>query len=431
VAIAVQGHGVAGAPDLLDQLAGPADLLAYDEERRYGVMLAQDLQHRGRALRVRPVVERERHGTGEVEAPRQPDRTRNARNVRRQRRRDPRGGGEGPEGECGPRRHPAPWSHGPCRDRHPVLPMAHWTELAGVAAAAAAATCFDGAVLLQARAARDVDDAHGLRLSLLTQLATRRRWLAGTALALLGWPLQLLALTLAPVTVVQPTLAVGLVVLLAGAARLLGERVGAREWGAAGAVVAGIAVLAVASPSRTEGRPTIGAALACAAVLGVIVVAPFFRARGRAGAWSLIAAAGTAFALAALTSKLLTTELAAGRPLASLAWAAGTALCAGAGFLVDMSAMQRFEATRVAPAMFVIETVVPVGLAPLLFGERWGTASGGAAIVAAGLLLTLAGGVVLGSSRAVAVVASAADGEVEHDLGGAGQPPVGQVRVPR
>ncbi|HMJ36314.1 MAG TPA: hypothetical protein VK501_20600 [Baekduia sp.] len=309
--------------------------------------------------------------------------------------------------------------------------MANGTELAGLAAAVAAASCFDGAVLLQARAARTVDDVHGLRPSLLRELAKRPRWLAGTALAVLGWPLQLLAFALAPVAIVQPALAAGLVLLLAGGARLLGERVGPRSWAAAGAVILGIVLLGAASPAHTAGQPSVAAALACAAVLGVIVALPLARARARAGAWSLIASAGAAFALTALTGKLLTVELAAGRPLAALAWAAATALCAGAGFLVDMSALQRFDATRVAPPMFVIETVVPVALAPLLFGERWSTATGGPAVVVAGLLLTLAGGAVLGSSRTVAVIASGARDEIEHDVRGAGQRAVGRVRNPR
>ncbi|MCW3004918.1 MAG: hypothetical protein JWQ20_4216, partial [Conexibacter sp.] len=110
--------------------------------------------------------------------------------------------------------------------------MAQGHVLAGIAAAAVAATCFDGAVLLQAREARDVDAEHALRLSLLRRLMARPRWVLGTALAVCGWPLQLVALSLAPITVVQPTLALGLVVLLVGGSRVLGERVDARDWGA-------------------------------------------------------------------------------------------------------------------------------------------------------------------------------------------------------
>jgi drug/metabolite transporter (DMT)-like permease len=305
--------------------------------------------------------------------------------------------------------------------------MHGWTELAGVAAGALAAACFDGAVVLQAREARMVDAAHGLRLSLLTRLARRPGWLVGTAVGVAGWPLQLLAFSLAPVTVVQPTLAVGLVLLLAAGHRMLGEHVGRREWLAAGAVIAGVVVLAAGPPAHTHGRPSIAAAIACGAALGCVVALPFLRGRERAGAWTLIAAAGSAFALAALTSKMLTIELAAGRPLAALAWAAATAACSAVGFLVDMTALQGFEATRVAPPMFVVETALPVALAPVLFGERWSTAGGGTAAVLAGRALTLAGGAALGRSRTVLGVASAPGGDLDDDLGRGRPLPVGEV----
>jgi drug/metabolite transporter (DMT)-like permease len=66
-----------------------------------------------------------------------------------------------------------------------------------------------------------------------------------------------------------------------------------------------------------------------------------------------------------------------------------------------MTAMQRFAATRVAPPMFVLETALPVALAPLLFGERWSHTAGGGAVLTAGLVLVLAGGVILGRTRAI------------------------------
>ncbi|MCW3003292.1 MAG: hypothetical protein JWQ20_2590, partial [Conexibacter sp.] len=209
------------------------------------------------------------------------------------------------------------------------------------------------------------------------------------------------ALSLAPITVVQPTLALGLVVLLVGGSRVLGERVDARDWGATAAVIAGVALLAVASPGHTEAVPATGALIAVGLGLGAVVVWPLVRSRQGSGAWPLILAAGCAFALSAFTSKLLTVELAHRHVLGVLAWAAATGVTAGVGFLTDMTAMQRFAATRVAPPMFVLETALPVALAPLLFGERWSHTAGGGAVLTAGLVLVLAGGVILGRTRAI------------------------------
>ena len=47
---------------------------------------------------------------------------------------------------------------------------------------------------------------------------------------MLGWPLQVLALSLAPLVVVQPALAMGLIVLLVLAERMLGEHAGRYEY---------------------------------------------------------------------------------------------------------------------------------------------------------------------------------------------------------
>jgi drug/metabolite transporter (DMT)-like permease len=269
----------------------------------------------------------------------------------------------------------------------------------GMAAAALAAVCFDGAVILQAREAQAVDAVHALKVSMLRRLATRPRWVLGSALGVLGWPLQLLALSLAPITVVQPMLALGLIVLLLGGARALHERVGQREWRAAGAVIAGVVLLALAGPAHTDAVPGPYATAAVLLALGAVVAWPYVAGRRASGAWSLILGAGCAFALSTITSKLLTVELARGRLLPALAWAAATAVFAGVGFLTDMTAMQRVEATRVAPPMFVLETALPVALAPLLFDERWSGTLGGGVVVVMGLALVLVGGGLLGARR--------------------------------
>jgi drug/metabolite transporter (DMT)-like permease len=310
--------------------------------------------------------------------------------------------------------------------------MVQGDVLLGVAVAAAAAACFDGAVILQAGDARQMAAAQGLRLSLLRRLATRRRWLAGTAIAVVGWPLQLVAFALAPVAVVQPTLALGTLVLLAGGSRMLGERVGAREWAAAGAIIVGVGVIAVAAPTPTDHVPSVGAAALAAGGLVAVMALPFVLGVRRNTAWTLIVAAGCAFALTALTGKLVTVELAADRTWVALAAAGATALVAGTGMLIDMTALQRFPATRVAPPMFVLETIIPVALSTVLFDERWGATPGGGALLGLGLLLVLTGGGVLGASRPVAGFETGPGrGERQDPVGGSGQARVGGVGPPR
>src|SRR3954454_23828979 len=124
--------------------------------------------------------------------------------------------------------------------------------LGGVASAGVAAACFDGGLAIQALDARQVPAEHGLHPKLLARLARRRRWLAATALAFAGWPFHLLALALAPLSLVQPTLALGLVLLLFLGHRVLKERVGGTEILAVAGVVGSVAILAWAAPPESS-----------------------------------------------------------------------------------------------------------------------------------------------------------------------------------
>jgi drug/metabolite transporter (DMT)-like permease len=286
-----------------------------------------------------------------------------------------------------------------------------------IVAAAGAAACFDGAVVLQATETQAVADEHGLRPSLLTRLVRRPRWVLGTLLAVLGWPLQLVAFALAPFTVVQPTLALGLVLLLILGRRILGEQVGRAAWGAAAIVVAGVVLLTLVAPERSDAIPDSGRLIGVLALLALAIALPFARGQARAGAWMLIASAGTAFAASALTGKLIVVELQHGRPLAALGLAGATVLAAGIGFLVDMTALQRFAATRVAPPMFVAETAIPVACAPFLLHESWSGTPGGGALVILGLLLVLVGGAGLGRSRTVNAIEHPGDPAVPSVAG--------------
>lgn len=282
----------------------------------------------------------------------------------------------------------------------------HGALAAGIAAAGCAAAFYEVGYALQARASRRAPAELGLRPSLLASLARQRLWVVGIALAVLGWPLQLLALRYAPLTVVQPTLALGLVLLLALAARYLGERVRARHVLAVVAVVAGVAAIAWAAPARTTGHAS---GLSLAVALGSVALVALAPYAVRAGGRSLIVAAGAADAWAAFGAKLVVDELSAGHRLRALAWAAGAGLALGLGLLSEMTALRRFPASAVGPIVVVMQIAVPVALAPLVGGEHWGrTPFGGAVLVAA--LVLVAG--------AAAVLASTAVGVFEHDRSG-------------
>src|SRR5205085_7070112 len=126
--------------------------------------------------------------------------------------------------------------------------------------------------VLQTLEVRQVDPRLGLRAGLISRLMRRRRWLAGVALTALGAGLQVLALRDAPLTVVQPTLALGLVVLLVLGRRFLGERVGPREIAAVVAIIVGVVAIGLAAPRKEDVVPS-GVAIPLAmSVLGLFVV---------------------------------------------------------------------------------------------------------------------------------------------------------------
>ncbi|HEX7298033.1 MAG TPA: hypothetical protein VF257_03440 [Solirubrobacteraceae bacterium] len=272
----------------------------------------------------------------------------------------------------------------------------------GLAVAAVASACYETGYAFQALEARSVPARHALRTSLLGELARNGRWLGATALSLLGWPLQVAALALAPLALVQPTLALGLLLLLLLGSRVLGEAVGRRELAAVALVVAGIAAIALSAPGR--GSTTVGGgALVALAALGAVAGAPYATGARRRGVLAVLSA-GAADSVAALAAKLVAGELGHGRWAIALGLAA---LAAAAGVLAtvsEMSALQRMPATRVGPIVLATQIAVPVVLGATVAGEDWGATPAGGLLLVAGVATVLAGAVLLAASPAVAAV---------------------------
>ncbi|MEX2105773.1 MAG: hypothetical protein WD810_02635 [Solirubrobacterales bacterium] len=282
----------------------------------------------------------------------------------------------------------------------------------GILAAVGASCLYNTSIALQAMEVRGVSHDHSLRVSLLGKLLRNRRWLGATALGLAGWPLEIAALLLAPLTVVQPCLASGLILLLWLGATRLGEAPGLRDGVAVAAIVGGVAGVAWAAPERTTEHAGPAALALAGALIAIPVLAPYLlRGRAVAAGPLAVASAGCGYAWTAIASKLLTDGLATGAVLVAIGWLATAVVSEGLALLSEMSALQRHHATHVAPAMFAVQVLVPVVLAPLIFGESWSaTPLGGAALVAC-MAVAVAGTVLLASSRTVGAVIEAAHAE--------------------
>jgi drug/metabolite transporter (DMT)-like permease len=289
----------------------------------------------------------------------------------------------------------------------------------GLVAAMGAASLYEVSYTLQALEARTTDARHALRPRLLLLLARRGRWLAAIAMAVAAFALQVLALAHAPITLVQPTLALGLLLLLALGVRVLGERVGATELVAVLCIVVAVAGIAVTAPDRSSALQHGPALAAALSVLGAVAVAPYVVPRARVGAALLLASAGAGDAWAVLAAKAASDEANRGRWIAVLAWSVAAGAAALLGLTSETSALQRLPATRVAPVVLVGQVVVPALLAPLVAGESWSGTPAGGVLLAACLGLVTAGTVLLG--RSLAVGGLFAGEALEHDRGGGRQ----------
>jgi hypothetical protein len=290
----------------------------------------------------------------------------------------------------------------------------------GIAAAVAASTLYSLGVALQAMDAKRAPHGQHLRVALARNLVRRARWLAGTGLSILGWPLQVLALLLAPLVVVQPTLAAGLLVLLLAGQRMLGEHAGRREHLAVAAIVLGVLGTALGAPQRSESHPSDLTITLVLLGLGVLALAPYLISLARRPPASLtMVCAGLGFGWSGVATKLASDSLSQGRLGIAAAWAISTAGASAVAALSEMSAMQMRPAIQVAPLVFVTQTIVPIALAPILLESFKDTPLGGAPL-ALSLVVLVAGAATL--ARSPLLLALMAGEEISDSKGSTDSP---------
>jgi FtsH-binding integral membrane protein len=301
--------------------------------------------------------------------------------------------------------------------------MADMVDLVlGIGAAVGASTLYSLGIALQAMDAKEAPHDQHLRLALAWRLMRRARWLLGTGLSILGWPLQIVALLLAPLVVVQPALAAGLLVLMFLAQRMLHEHAGRSEYLAMAAIVIGVVGAGLAAPPRHTGHGSENLAITLVLVgLALASLLPYvLRLFGRPPAMTTMLAAGVAGGWSGVATKLASDDLAQGHLLLAALWGLSTAAASGVGVLSEMSALQERPAIQVAPVVFVTQTVIPIVVAPLLFGESFADTPLGGVPLSASLALLVAGAALL--ARSPLLVALMEGERVSHASGSAPSP---------
>jgi drug/metabolite transporter (DMT)-like permease len=264
---------------------------------------------------------------------------------------------------------------------------------------------FNLGAALQAIEARRTPRSEALRVSLVWNLLHRRLWVAGLGVEWLGLPLEILAFAWAPFVVVQPLLACGLLVLLAVAGRLLGERPTLDAMLGVGAIIAGIALIAWGAPGEQD---THRGAFAVIAVMTGLVLASLipFALRGRRFDTALTAMLGSAcgFAATNVAMKLMADDFGNDHWPQAAAWLAVAGFAGFGATVTGMTALQRAPATTVIPITTAVQTFLPVALEPLFLEESFRDASLSGIPLLVGLVVMLVGIVVLARTKTVSAM---------------------------
>jgi hypothetical protein len=229
----------------------------------------------------------------------------------------------------------------------------------------------------------------------------------GGLVILVGFGFHITALAIAPLTVVQPALAAGLLVLMAVGLRDPEERAGPKELVGLGGIIVGLIAVTFTTPSRASGDDDSESIAIALVALGAAVLIPQIIAIARArhhheGSLLVTFGAGASYAMTGLTTKLLSDNLTADDWPAAVFWLALTATVAAVALLDQTTALQRRSVVEVGPIVYVIPVVVPVLLAPALVGEGWGNAPHGVAPLLLSLAVVCAATGLLASSSTVA-----------------------------
>ena len=274
--------------------------------------------------------------------------------------------------------------------------------LAGLIWALTASVLFNVGIVLQAIDARVAPSSLGLRWALLGRLFRRPVWLVGWVLGTVGiWP-QVVSYRHAPFVVVQPALAVGLLLVLLLGAHVLHEHVGFKDVLGVCAIIGGVVLVAWGAPNHTEAHRGWPAVVAVVAVLSLAGLVPFLVRGTRFDTGMLtVIACGCGFAATNVATKLLGDDFDLGHYAVAIVWCA-VGLANGAfATLTNMTAFQRKAATVVVPVSTAVQTFLPIVVEPFFLEEHWGSANLDGVPLFLGLVLACAGSVAVSGSAAV------------------------------
>jgi hypothetical protein len=220
-----------------------------------------------------------------------------------------------------------------------------------------------------------------LSLNLIRALIRKPIWFAGILCMILGFGFQLAALRVSSLSLVQPVIAVELLLVFGFLALRSPRRVQKRDWLAAIAMAVGLAVfLGIAHPQGGTHNASVAVwlvAAACtvaaAAVFWTLAQIPLSsRTPSPARQAALLAtAAGVAWGFVAAVIKELSSHLAGGPYAVFTNWSPYVLLIAGAGaFFLLSNAFQAGPLAASQPSLTIVDPLVASMLGVFLFRDR-------------------------------------------------------------
>jgi len=259
---------------------------------------------------------------------------------------------------------------------------------AGLALALLATTAYNCGLVVEKQALGRLPAIGGRRIvPTALILLSSPRWLAGFGLMLCGLGFQVLALMLAPVTIVQPVIASGVAIVLVLSRLVLRERLGRGEYACVAVMALSVILLALSTGGAAEvGHQASPVRMAAVAVPSCLLALAIAASAAHAGARkhgppvsgvSYGIATGLLYGVAALAIKALSGELLRARGLTGLAVAVLSspylyvmAACSAAGLFLFQTALQRCRISIVAPVSNVLGSIYFIVAGTWLFHER-------------------------------------------------------------
>lgn len=273
----------------------------------------------------------------------------------------------------------------------------------GVFLAVASTFVYNASAVLLTVAARRQSGAS----TLLLAVSRSPRGLLAISLNLLGWVLEVAALAMIPLTLARLLNVAGLGVLLGLTRWFLKEPLGGREITGLGLIAFGIAAVSFAPPRIGSVRPDLGGWASLVAILGIAVAVPYMLRillRGPAHPVLGATAAGVAFALCGVLSKGAAYAIQPFSPSILALFTTGVAAIGLLGFGAEVRALRDGYASIVVPIVLALHTTIPIICAPVFFGETWPVDPLSRTLLGGGVLLAVAGIVMLARSSSHVLV---------------------------